>query len=61
MKKERQDETEFTTKIGGKNQSGSQLFCFVKFSFLVTRLMLKLAVLMKDFIKTCPFETKRNL
>jgi len=34
MKKERQDETQFTTKIGG-----SQLFHFVKFSFPVMCLM----------------------
>jgi hypothetical protein len=37
-KKERQDETQFTTKIGGKN-FGSQISCFVKFSFQVTCLM----------------------
>ncbi len=38
-KKARQDETQFTTKTGGKNQFGSQLFCFVKFSFPVTHSM----------------------
>ncbi len=38
--KERQDETQFTTKIAEKtSQSGSQLFRFVKFSFSDTRLM----------------------
>jgi hypothetical protein len=31
--KERQDETQFTIKIGGKTSFGSQLFCFAKFSF----------------------------
>jgi hypothetical protein len=36
-KKERQDETEFTTKIGGKTSFGTLLFRFVKFSFPVTR------------------------
>ncbi len=41
MKKERQDETQFATKIAGKTRySGSQLFHFVKFSFPEdTRLM----------------------
>ncbi len=39
-KKERQDETQFTTKIGGKNSFRSQLFRFVKFSFLVKRLIM---------------------
>jgi hypothetical protein len=39
MTKERQDETQFTTKIGGKNYFGSQLSCFVKFSFQATCLM----------------------
>jgi hypothetical protein len=46
--KERQDETQFTTKIGGKTSFGSQLFCSAKFSFPVTHLMpkyVKLAVL----------------
>jgi hypothetical protein len=40
-KKERQYETQFTTKIGGKTSLGARpkLFCFVKFSFPVTRLM----------------------
>jgi len=38
-KKETQDETQFTTKIGGKTRFGSQLFPFVKFSFSVTLLM----------------------
>ncbi len=38
-KKETQDETQFTTKIGGKTSLGPQLFLFVKFSFPVTRLM----------------------
>jgi hypothetical protein len=28
---ERGDETQFTTKIGGKTSQGSQLFCFLKF------------------------------
>jgi hypothetical protein len=38
--KETQDETQFTTKIGGKtNYFGSQSFPFVKFSFPVRRLM----------------------
>ncbi len=49
-KKERQDETQFTTKIGEKTSLGSQLFPFVKFSFPVTHtfdgpIMPKLAVL----------------
>jgi hypothetical protein len=40
MKKERQDETQFTTKIAAKTRySGSQLFRFVKFSLPDTRLM----------------------
>jgi len=34
MKKETQDETQFTIKIGAKTQFGSQLFPFVKFSFI---------------------------
>jgi hypothetical protein len=34
--KERQDETQFTTQIGGKTSFGSQLFCFAKFPFQVT-------------------------
>jgi hypothetical protein len=34
-KKERQDETQFITKIGRKTSFGSQLFCFVRFSFPV--------------------------
>ncbi len=39
-KKETQDETQFTTKIGGKTSLGpSYLLSFVKFSFPVTRLM----------------------
>ncbi len=38
-KKERQDESQYITKIGGKNQLGSQLFGFVKISFPVTCLM----------------------
>jgi hypothetical protein len=38
-KKERQDETQFITKIGGRISFGSQLFSFVKFSFSVTCLM----------------------
>jgi hypothetical protein len=38
-KKERQGDTQFTTKIGGKTKFGSSLFCFVKFSFPVTCLM----------------------
>jgi hypothetical protein len=41
MKKERQNETQFTTKIARKTRySGSQLFHFVKFSFPDTRLMM---------------------
>jgi hypothetical protein len=39
VKKERQDETQFTTKIGGKTSLGSQLFRFVEFSFPITHLM----------------------
>jgi hypothetical protein len=38
-KKESHDETEFTSKIGGKTSLGSQIFCFIKFSFPVTRLL----------------------
>jgi hypothetical protein len=38
-KKERQDETQFTTKIGETTSLGPNHFCFVKFSFLVTHLM----------------------
>jgi hypothetical protein len=38
-KRERQDETQFITKIDGKTSLGSQLFPFVEFSFPVTRLM----------------------
>jgi hypothetical protein len=38
-KKESHDETEFTSKIGGKTSLGSQRFCFIKFSFPVTRLL----------------------
>jgi hypothetical protein len=30
MKEERQDETQFTTKIGGKTSLGPSYFCFVK-------------------------------
>jgi len=41
-KKERQDETQFTTKIGGKNYFRSQLFRFVKFSFSVKRWIMPL-------------------
>ncbi len=37
--KERQDETQFSTKIGGKTSFGSQLFSLVKFSFLIPCLM----------------------
>jgi hypothetical protein len=37
--KETQDETQYTTKIGGKTSLGPQLFPLVKFSFPVTRLM----------------------
>jgi len=33
MKEERQDETQFTTKIGGKFSLGPSYFCFVKTSF----------------------------
>jgi len=38
-RKEKRDETQFTTKIGGKTSFGFQLFPFVNFSFPVTRLM----------------------
>jgi hypothetical protein len=38
-KKERQDETQFTTKIGGKTSWGPSYFIFVKISFTVTHLM----------------------
>jgi hypothetical protein len=38
MKKERQDETQFTTKTGGKTSLGPN-FPFVKFSFPVMRFM----------------------
>jgi hypothetical protein len=38
-KKETQDETQFTTKIGGKTSFNSPLFPFAKFSFPVTHLM----------------------
>jgi hypothetical protein len=38
-KMERQDETQFTTKIGEKNEFGSQLFHSEKLSFPVTCLM----------------------
>jgi len=34
-KKEMQDETQSSTKIGGKTSFGSQLFSLVKFSFLI--------------------------
>jgi hypothetical protein len=34
-KKERQDETQFSTKIGGNTSLGPKFFGFVKFSFLV--------------------------
>ncbi len=37
--KERQDETQFTTKIGGKTSLGPSYLAFVKFSFPVTCLM----------------------
>ncbi len=36
-KKERQDESELTAKIGGKNCLDPSLFRFVKFSFPVDR------------------------
>jgi hypothetical protein len=39
MKKETEDETQFTTKIGGKTSLGPSYFPFVKLSFPVTRLM----------------------
>jgi hypothetical protein len=39
MKKEKHDEIQFMTKIVVNIKSKSQLFCFVKFSFLVTCLM----------------------
>ncbi len=38
-KKERQDETQFTTKIGEKTSLGPNYFVFVKFSFLVKLLI----------------------
>jgi len=38
-KKERQDETQFTTKIGETTSLGPNYFCFVKFSLPVTHLM----------------------
>jgi hypothetical protein len=38
-KKERQYETQFNSKIGAKTSLGSSYFSFVKFSFLVMRLM----------------------
>jgi hypothetical protein len=39
-KKERQDETQFTTKIGGKTSLGPSYFVLVKFSsFPVTHLV----------------------
>jgi hypothetical protein len=37
--KERQDETEFATKIGGKTSLGPRFFCLVKISFRVTHFM----------------------
>ncbi len=38
-KKERQDESQFTTKIGGNTSFRPNFFGFVKFSFLVEGLM----------------------
>ncbi len=38
-KKESQDETEFTSKTAGKTSLWSQIFCYIKFSFPVTRLV----------------------
>jgi hypothetical protein len=38
-KKERQDETQFTTKIGRKTSLGPNYFVFLKFSFPVTHVM----------------------
>jgi hypothetical protein len=38
-KKEMQDETQSSTKIGGKTSFGSQLLSLVKFSFLIPCLM----------------------
>jgi hypothetical protein len=38
-KKESQDETQFTTKIGGKTSLGPNYFLFVEFSFPLKRLM----------------------
>jgi hypothetical protein len=38
-KKERQDETQFSTKIGGKTSFGSQLFRLEKNSFVIPCLM----------------------
>ncbi len=38
-KNERQDETQFTTKIAGKTSLGPCYFDFVKVSFPVTRLV----------------------
>jgi hypothetical protein len=43
-KKETGDETQFTTKIGGKTKFGSQSFPFVKYLFPLTLLMPKLKV-----------------
>ncbi len=37
--KERRNETQFTTKIGGETSLGPSYFVFVKLSFPVTRLM----------------------
>jgi hypothetical protein len=42
--KERRDETQFSTKIARKTSLGPSYFIFVRFSFPVTRLMPKLAV-----------------
>jgi hypothetical protein len=38
-KKERQDETQFTTKFGETTSLGPNYFCFETFSFPVTHLM----------------------
>ncbi len=46
-KGEREDETQFTTKIGGKTQFGSQLFHLVEVSFPVTYV-----VMMPYYIET---------
>ncbi len=46
------DETQFTTKIGGKISFGSQLFSFVKLSFLVVNFSFSIPGLMPYFAET---------